>query len=112
MSGGEGTYDVESNGYGMRYIGTGHKINLKLPDGTKTETYTVLIFGDLNGDGIIDANDVAIQAYILAGNDYRDEIYLLAGDVVNYGDGITQEDVDYLSLVTMGKATLSQVPGN
>ncbi len=33
-------------------------------------------------------------------------------NVVNYGDGITQEDVDYLSLVTMGKATLSQVPGN
>ena len=33
-------------------------------------------------------------------------------DLVNYGDGITQEDVDYLSLVTMGKATLSQVPGN
>lgn len=112
MSGGEGTYDVESNGYGMRYIGTGHKINLKLPDGTKTETYTVLIFGDLNGDGIIDASDVAVLSHILANKITRDEIYMLAGDVVNYGDGITQEDVDYLSLVTMGKATLSQVPGN
>ena len=33
-------------------------------------------------------------------------------NAVNYGDGITQDDVDYLSLVTMGKATLSQVPGN
>ncbi len=112
MSGGEGTYDVESNGYGMRYIGTGHKINLKLPDGTKTETYTVLIFGDLNGDGIIDASDVAVLSHILANKITRDEIYMLAGDVVNYGDGITQEDVDCLSLVTMGKATLSQVPGN
>lgn len=112
MSGGEGMYEVESNGYGMRYIGTGHKINLKLPDGTKTETYTVLIFGDLNGDGIIDASDVAVLSHILANKITRDEIYMLAGDVVNYGDGITQEDVDYLSLVTMGKATLSQVPGN
>ncbi len=112
MSDGEGTYEVESNGFGTRYVGTGYKINLKLPDGTKTETYTVLIFGDLNGDGIVSASDVAIQAYILAGNDCRDEIYLLAGDVVNYGDGITQEDVDYLSLVTMCQATLSQVPGN
>lgn len=33
-------------------------------------------------------------------------------NVVNYDDGITQGDVDYLSLVTMGNATLSQVPGN
>ena len=112
MSDGEGTYEVESNGFGTRYIGTGYKINLKLPDGTKTETYTVLIFGDLSGDGTINANDISIQANLLAGNISRDEIYLLAGDVVNYGDGITQEDVDYLSLVTMGKATLSQVPGN
>ena len=112
MSDGEGTYEVESNGFGTRYIGTGYKINLKLPDGTKTETYTVLIFGDLSGDGTINANDISIQANLLAGNISRDEIYMLAGDVVNYGDGITQEDVDYLSLVTMGKATLSQVPGN
>ena len=112
MSDGEGTYEVESNGYGTRYVGTGYKINLKLPDGTKTETYTVLIFGDLSGDGIVNANDISIQANILAGNTSQDEVYLLAGDVVNYGDGINQNDVDYLSLVVSGQATLSQVPGN
>lgn len=112
MSDGEGTYEVESNGFGTRYIGTGYKINLKLPDGTKTETYTVLIFGDLSGDGTINANDISIQANLLAGNISRDEIYLLAGDVVNYGDGITQEDVDYMVLVVSGQITLSQVPGN
>ena len=33
-------------------------------------------------------------------------------NVVNYGDGINQNDVDYLSLVVSGQATLSQVPGN
>ena len=33
-------------------------------------------------------------------------------NVVNYGDGITQEDVDYMVLVVSGQITLSQVPGN
>ena len=39
-----------------RYYGTGSTVTVKYPDGT-TEVYTIIIFGDIDGNSIIDTDD-------------------------------------------------------
>ena len=52
------------NPAGGRYLGTGSTVTVEYPDGT-TEVYTIVIFGDLDGDGNISTNDSTIvKSYI------------------------------------------------
>ena len=40
-----------------RYLGTGSTVTVAYPDGT-TEVYTIVIFGDMDGDGQVNTNDL------------------------------------------------------
>ena len=52
------------NPNGGRYLGTGSTVTVEYPDG-KTEVYTIVIFGDLDGDGNITADDsIVLKSYI------------------------------------------------
>ncbi|MGN1169605.1 MAG: hypothetical protein ACI4RB_05745, partial [Acutalibacteraceae bacterium] len=111
VTGGSGSYEVVSTGSSQRFVGTGYTVNLKLPDDTVTETYTIVIFGDVDGDGLVTASDISVIQRALSGNTELVDAYYIAGDVVDYGNGINQDDVDYLTLVVTGYEELSQVPG-
>lgn len=54
-----------SRGIGTAGYGTGTIITVKNSDGTASKTYVVVIFGDVNCDGLINANDTtALKGYI------------------------------------------------
>ncbi len=78
-----------SNGFG-----TGSTANITL-DGIFIESYTIVIYGDLNGDGVIDTVDsdmiVDIGNYVLPQWDpVTDAAYIKAGDL--FRDGIMDEN--------------------
>lgn len=71
-------------------IGTGTKVSVKKDaDGTVVATYTIIIFGDTNGDGHIDSIDagqmVDYENYMFSWDPTVDAAYLKAGDL--NGDG-------------------------
>ena len=55
IASGAGAISVEYTEYGL---GTGAKINVVVDDAV-VKTYSVVIFGDVNGDALIDGNDVS-----------------------------------------------------
>jgi hypothetical protein len=74
---------VTSNGFGT---GTGINVN---SSEANVEVYTIIIYGDVNGDGNIDSTDAGIavdyENYMIDWDPVEDAAYLLAGDV--NGDG-------------------------
>ena len=61
-----GSYELVENSTG-KTNGTGATVNVKNASGTVVDTYTVIIFGDVNGDGTITATDKAMIAKIALG---------------------------------------------
>ena len=62
----EGTWEL-SRSYGTAGYGNGTVITVKNADDTVSKTYVVVIFGDVNGDGLINANDTtALKAAVQA----------------------------------------------
>lgn len=57
------TFDVELNEYDME--STGAKLVIYDADGTAVEEYWSVLFGDINGDGILDGTDLSMQAYLI-----------------------------------------------
>ncbi len=89
-------------GYELSYepdtgiLRTGTVVNVK-KDGVVVESYKIVIFGDVNGDGVIDTTDadtiINIGNYVLPQWDpVIDAVYIKAGDV--FRDGIIDEN-DY-----------------
>lgn len=77
--------DFENN------LGTGYKVNIfDNTDGTILASYTILIFGDLNGDGTIDSADAGtisdVENFILDWDSSVITLYESAADL--NGDGI------------------------
>ena len=60
---------------------TGDRIQILSPNGVVWQTYTILIYGDVNGDGMIDIFDlVGVRNHIIQTAELA-EISFLAGDV-------------------------------
>lgn len=79
-------------------IGTGTKINLHRPDGTIIDTYTVVIFGDNDGDGYITMADVTDATYfdalLTSTYDYEDLSVANVKAMDVNGDGmVDQRDI-------------------
>ena len=74
--------------------------------------YYIIVFGDLDGNGIIDMDDYNLMSDYLDDPDLNplDDLEYFAGDVVDFGDGITQDDLDFLYDVIMGLEEISQNP--
>ncbi|MBR3768701.1 MAG: dockerin type I repeat-containing protein [Clostridia bacterium] len=103
-------YTVECNMYieDGYYIGTGSTVNVSDTTGI-IATYTVILYGDINGDGEIDSNDAAvIYAYLNGGSTLIEEgnVFFEAADV-NF-DGI----IDATDRNIINAGTVVQIPTN
>ncbi|MGN1478421.1 MAG: dockerin type I repeat-containing protein, partial [Acutalibacteraceae bacterium] len=85
------------NPTGGRYLGTGSTVTVEYPDGT-TEVYTIVIFGDVDGDGNITADDSAsLKSYI---NGTSSEDFTAAQKKASNLDGSRRIDVDDFSMLS------------
>ncbi|MDD6276290.1 MAG: dockerin type I domain-containing protein [Clostridia bacterium] len=90
-------------------FGTGTKINLY--DGTDIlKTYTLILFGDVNGDALIDINDVLSISKPASGlSNYEENSLVFAADV-NFDGSLDVNDVLKVSKVNLGSDTIDQSP--
>lgn len=101
---GTGSLGVEMAEYGY---GTGTKLNVVVDDVT-VKTYSVVIFGDVNGDCLIDTNDAYEIMLISYGlNVMTDELVIKAADLNN--DGLLDtNDLYLIDLVSKGNSVIDQ----
>ncbi|MCR4614757.1 MAG: hypothetical protein K5756_01215 [Clostridiales bacterium] len=106
---GAGTVEVFDNGRGFQAMGTGTVVKLVLNDEV-IDTYTVVIFGDVDGDGYADGNDAVIVSQLANGrieSSDLGETYALAADA-DGDNGV--DDLDVMALIDSGmfKTTINQ----
>ena len=91
-------------------IGTGATLTT-FRGGEEWETYTIVIFGDLNGDGVIDIYDSSILAAIVNGDMELEEgdVLLFAADL-NGDTAVDIYDLAILNSVVNGETEIAQVP--
>lgn len=81
-------------------IGTGSKVTLKNSAGTVLKSYEVVVYGDITGDGIINALDLLrVKKHILG-------VIKLEGSAFKAGDIATDGDVNALDLLRIQKDIL------
>ena len=79
-----GSFELVANSLGYTN-GTGATVKVKNTSGTVVDTYTVIIFGDVNGDGTISASDYSAIIGVTQGV-AMDDITMIAADVVDATD--------------------------
>lgn len=104
-------YDVtlESVASAAGYYGTGAtvKVNVAQLGGQTVATYTVVIYGDVNGDGAVDAFDAAVLDLDLAGKTALTGAYDLAADT-NADAQVAVADYTLVKDTIAGTASISQ----
>ena len=61
-------------------IGTGYSVTVSL-SGATVDNFTTIVYGDVNGDGVIDATDSVVLSQAIMGNTTLDRINFLAADI-------------------------------
>ncbi len=102
-----GTIEMVANDSGVKN-GTGALLQLKGTDGAVLDTYTLIIFGDVNGDASVDATDSSIILQNVAGTSELTELQQFAGDVT--ADSVC--DATDASIIMQKVAGSSDVPVN
>ncbi len=77
-----------------RYYGTGSTVTVKYADGTEEE-YTIIIFGDVDGNSIIDSDDAYATLAAAADNSLFDAVQRKAANV----DGVRRISVDDYAII-------------
>ncbi len=96
-------YVYTDNGFG-----TGTVVNFVV-NGEVKESYTILIYGDLTGDGVVDGFDYSVLAAMSNGDLEATYVQNMAADL--NGDTVADTfDLAYLGAVTIGEATINQIP--
>ena len=95
-----GSYELVANSSG-KTNGTGATVKVKNSSGTVVDTYTIIIFGDVNGDGAITVTDANIVANITVGGAIQNDTNNMAADI-NSDDNTTVTDANIISNITLG----------
>lgn len=102
-----GTVEYEETDYGF---GTGTVVKFMV-GGEAIEEYTIIIFGDVNGDGVVDTFDYATLAGIVNGDIDVDEDSAIYKAADIFADGsIDTFDLAVLAAYTIGDAEITQTP--
>ncbi len=89
-------------------FGTGSKIDVLDEAGEVVDTYTLVVFGDVNGDGLVDGQDsLLIWMIIWSADTTTDEAILLAADA-NKDGVIDENDVTLVEQVGALNDTIDQ----
>lgn len=112
----EGTDNLDSfvkvEGYTLKYtylnnfFGTGTRVDCLL-DGEVKETYYIVIFGDVTGDGVIDTFDISLFAAVINGDIEIDGAMSIAADVY-YDETVDTFDYAVVSAAVNGDIVISQ----
>lgn len=104
------TATLESVASAAGYYGTGAtvKVNVAELDGQTVATYTVVIYGDVNGDGAVDAFDAAVLDLDLADVQALTGAYGLAADT-NADAQVAVADYTLVKDAIAGTDTINQV---
>ncbi len=104
---------VEVKGYTLKYtyledtFGTGTKVEC-VYNGKTVETYYVVIFGDINGDGNIDSFDLAVVSAVVNGDIEIDGVQSVAADVFP-DEAVDSFDYALLASTVNGDTEISQI---
>lgn len=74
-------------------VGTGSKINVKDSSGKILNTYDIIIYGDISGDGIIDSADLLIMRQHMLNIKTLNSTYISAGNVSKTDNLIDSTDL-------------------
>lgn len=87
--------------------GTGTVINLQI-DAVTVKSYNLIIFGDINGDALVDNNDLThVISYASGSTTCEDAVVIFAGDLSN--DGLVDiGDLPSYLAVTSGSVVIDQ----
>jgi len=88
-------------------LGTGTIVDVLNEEGTVVDTYTLVIFGDVNGDSFVDAQDSIFIWMIILSGDTSVNALNLAADV-NRDGVINQADIDLVEEVGALNTTVEQ----
>jgi hypothetical protein len=77
-----------------RYYGTGSTVTVKYADGTE-EVYTIIIFGDVDGNSIIDSDDSFATLAAVVDNSLFNSVQRKAANV----DGVRRISIDDYSII-------------
>lgn len=77
-------------------VGTGDKLTVYGADGSVLGSYTIVIYGDVNGDGQITSMDLLYVKRHILDTKALEGSYLLAADANRRNDGITSIDLLYI----------------
>lgn len=77
-----------------RYYGTGSKVTVVYPNGT-TEVYTIIIFGDIDGNALIDSDDAYATLSAAVDNSLFNTVQKKAANV----DGVRRISVDDYAII-------------
>lgn len=90
------------------YFGTGTTAVLKVKDSTLA-TYTLVIYGDVNGDGAVDAFDAALLDRAITDSSILRGTTALAGDVAADDGAFTSADYNAVVEAVKGGQAINQV---
>ena len=91
-------------------IGTGSVVTTYL-NGEEWENYIIIIFGDLNSDGVIDIYDSSVLAAIINGDmEVEEDSELFFAADLNNDTAVDIYDLAILNAVVNGEIEIEQVP--
>ncbi len=96
-------FAVENGSFEITGSGTGAVLTVKDGAGKAVDTYTLIIFGDVNGDNAVTAADYAVVNMASLGAAIDNVAYAFAADV-NGDGGVTAADYAIVNMASLGGA--------
>lgn len=88
--------------------GTGDRVRILNGNGNVHKEFTVLLYGDVNGDGAVSIKDAFLIRKDILGEARLTGVCRTAGDVSRNGDGITIKDAYIIKRHILGDAKIQQ----